>query len=350
MPWASSASISAIGHAAEPEPADGERGAVGDVGDRLAGAGDDLVHVRPSRACVGAGRRPASGSGVVRSTKVLPSSATARVQYRRSRSSADHGGAVPGPRPVAQRPDCAQGGIRRAGWNRAGTAPMAPTPRRPRALLEPEDTLEDTHGVRDVLDTGWSPPERPWAVDDWGTTEVEESAGESLDGRLAREVPDGVDRGRRRARRQLRHRRRAHRRRGGRPARRAAGRRPTTAAPPTPTTSSTPATPGSTGPRRRRRKPPCTSSANRTDRRAAGRFGGAPGGAGSGHGDRDDQPGHRRDAEDLRAAVRRGAGGEDRPRRRGVGELPADHARAAGRLAAGRGATCSTTTPTTSPS
>ena len=60
-------------------------------------------------------------------------------------------------------------------------------------LLEAEDTLEDTRGVRDVLDTGFSPPERPWAVDDWGTTEAEESAGESLDGRLARELPDGDD-------------------------------------------------------------------------------------------------------------------------------------------------------------
>jgi hypothetical protein len=60
-------------------------------------------------------------------------------------------------------------------------------------LLEAEDTLEDPRGVRDVLDTGWSPPERPWAVDDWGTTESEESAGESLDGRLARELPDGDD-------------------------------------------------------------------------------------------------------------------------------------------------------------
>jgi hypothetical protein len=58
-------------------------------------------------------------------------------------------------------------------------------------LLEPEDTLVDTPGVRDILDTGWSPPERPWAVDDWGTTEAEESAGESLSGRLARELPDG---------------------------------------------------------------------------------------------------------------------------------------------------------------
>jgi len=58
-------------------------------------------------------------------------------------------------------------------------------------VLEPEDTLDGVSGVRDVLDTGWSPAERPWAVDDWGTTEAEELAGESLDGRLARELPDG---------------------------------------------------------------------------------------------------------------------------------------------------------------
>jgi hypothetical protein len=63
-------------------------------------------------------------------------------------------------------------------------------------LLEAEDTLEDPRGVRDVLDTGFSPPERPWVVEDWGTTGAEESAGESLDGRLARELPDGdVDEG-----------------------------------------------------------------------------------------------------------------------------------------------------------
>ena len=60
-------------------------------------------------------------------------------------------------------------------------------------VLEPEDTLDGTPGVRDVLDTGWSPPERPWAVEDWGTTEAEEEAGESLDGRLARELPDTPD-------------------------------------------------------------------------------------------------------------------------------------------------------------
>jgi hypothetical protein len=56
-------------------------------------------------------------------------------------------------------------------------------------VLDAQDTLEDLGGVKDPLDTGWSPAERPWAVEDWGTTEREESAGESLAGRLAREVP-----------------------------------------------------------------------------------------------------------------------------------------------------------------
>ncbi|GAB3202625.1 DUF5709 domain-containing protein [Geodermatophilus arenarius] len=56
-------------------------------------------------------------------------------------------------------------------------------------LLEAEDTLEDPRRPRD-LDTGWSPPERPWGVADWGTTEREEATGESLAGRLARELPD----------------------------------------------------------------------------------------------------------------------------------------------------------------
>jgi len=60
-------------------------------------------------------------------------------------------------------------------------------------VLEPQDTLEQFDGVDDVLDTGWSPAERPWAVADWGTTEREELAGESLSGRLSREMPDRQD-------------------------------------------------------------------------------------------------------------------------------------------------------------
>jgi hypothetical protein len=59
-------------------------------------------------------------------------------------------------------------------------------------VLEPQDTL-DYGGVDDVLDAGWSPAERPWAVTDWGTTDRDEATGESLAGRLSREVPDPVD-------------------------------------------------------------------------------------------------------------------------------------------------------------
>jgi hypothetical protein len=56
--------------------------------------------------------------------------------------------------------------------------------------LEPEETLDD-RGVVDVLDEGYSPPDRPWTGTGWGTTPREEAEGENLDGRLARELPDG---------------------------------------------------------------------------------------------------------------------------------------------------------------
>jgi Family of unknown function (DUF5709) len=59
-------------------------------------------------------------------------------------------------------------------------------------LLEPEDSLED-RGVSDVLDEGWSPPERPLASTGWGTTAREEAGDEPLDARLAREVPEGEE-------------------------------------------------------------------------------------------------------------------------------------------------------------
>jgi hypothetical protein len=58
--------------------------------------------------------------------------------------------------------------------------------------LDAEDTL-DVGGPADPLDEGYSPAERPWAVNDWGTTAREEAEGESLDSRLAREVPDVTD-------------------------------------------------------------------------------------------------------------------------------------------------------------
>jgi hypothetical protein len=62
-------------------------------------------------------------------------------------------------------------------------------------VLDASDTLEDLGGVADALDTGWSPADRPWAVEGWGTTEWEEATGESLDGRLARELPQVEDDG-----------------------------------------------------------------------------------------------------------------------------------------------------------
>ncbi|MFD4524013.1 DUF5709 domain-containing protein [Streptomyces sp. NPDC058470] len=56
-------------------------------------------------------------------------------------------------------------------------------------LLDAEDTL-DADGVGDPLDRGWSPPERPWAVEHSGVTAAERHQGETLDQRLAEEVPD----------------------------------------------------------------------------------------------------------------------------------------------------------------
>jgi hypothetical protein len=55
--------------------------------------------------------------------------------------------------------------------------------------LEPDDVLADVSDD-DVLARGYVPEDRPWAVNDWGTTDLEEEEGESLDGRLARETPD----------------------------------------------------------------------------------------------------------------------------------------------------------------
>lgn len=54
--------------------------------------------------------------------------------------------------------------------------------------LESEDTLEN-RGV-EPLDEGYSPPEKPLEVDEWGTTAAEQRIGEALDRRLARETPE----------------------------------------------------------------------------------------------------------------------------------------------------------------
>ncbi|MGW2638468.1 DUF5709 domain-containing protein [Streptomyces sp. NPDC001348] len=56
-------------------------------------------------------------------------------------------------------------------------------------LLDAEDTLVDD-GVDDPLDRGWSPPERPWAVEHAGVTAAERRQGETLEERLAEELPD----------------------------------------------------------------------------------------------------------------------------------------------------------------
>ena len=59
-------------------------------------------------------------------------------------------------------------------------------------LLDAEDTLEND-GVADPLDRGYSPPERPWAVEHYGVTAAERHEGETLDQRLAEELPDLAD-------------------------------------------------------------------------------------------------------------------------------------------------------------
>ncbi|MEU2392698.1 DUF5709 domain-containing protein [Streptomyces sp. NPDC007369] len=52
-----------------------------------------------------------------------------------------------------------------------------------------ENTLAEP-GLDERLDTGESPPERPYAAANHGTTRREQRDGESLDARLAREVPE----------------------------------------------------------------------------------------------------------------------------------------------------------------
>ncbi|GGS69405.1 DUF5709 domain-containing protein [Streptomyces griseoviridis] len=56
-------------------------------------------------------------------------------------------------------------------------------------LLDASDTLDDRGGT-EALDEGYSPPERPWGVEHTGVTAAERWRGESLDERLAEEVPD----------------------------------------------------------------------------------------------------------------------------------------------------------------
>ncbi|MGW1807344.1 DUF5709 domain-containing protein [Streptomyces sp. NPDC002078] len=55
--------------------------------------------------------------------------------------------------------------------------------------LDLQDAV-DERTYDDVLDEGYSPPERPLAVTKQGTTAAEQHAGETLDERLAQETPD----------------------------------------------------------------------------------------------------------------------------------------------------------------
>jgi hypothetical protein len=55
--------------------------------------------------------------------------------------------------------------------------------------LQPEDTLDDPD-LEDVLDRGYSPPDRPPKGYDDYPTEAERRQGESLDEKLAEEEPD----------------------------------------------------------------------------------------------------------------------------------------------------------------
>lgn len=55
--------------------------------------------------------------------------------------------------------------------------------------LQPDDTLID-RGVPDVLDEGYTAPEKWSAAEGFGNTPAEQAEGESLDRRLAQEEPE----------------------------------------------------------------------------------------------------------------------------------------------------------------
>ncbi|MFE7270880.1 DUF5709 domain-containing protein [Streptomyces sp. NPDC057623] len=75
------------------------------------------------------------------------------------------------------------------GWGDDVYQPDASDQREDTGLLDAEDTLEND-GVDDPLDRGWSPPDRPLAVEHSGVTAAERHQGETLDQRLAEEQPD----------------------------------------------------------------------------------------------------------------------------------------------------------------
>jgi hypothetical protein len=66
--------------------------------------------------------------------------------------------------------------------------PQGTDDREDEGVLDPEDTLSDRGS--DPYEEGWSPPERPLAVEHQGTTGREQHEGESLEQRLAGERTD----------------------------------------------------------------------------------------------------------------------------------------------------------------
>jgi hypothetical protein len=58
--------------------------------------------------------------------------------------------------------------------------------------LETGESLVGPPGDNDALDAGYSPPDRPYALDDDELTVTGQRDGETLDERLAREVPEEV--------------------------------------------------------------------------------------------------------------------------------------------------------------
>ena len=55
--------------------------------------------------------------------------------------------------------------------------------------LQPEDTLID-RGIDDVLDEGYSPPDKPRGAYAYGTTASEQHGHETIDQRILQEEPD----------------------------------------------------------------------------------------------------------------------------------------------------------------
>lgn len=53
-----------------------------------------------------------------------------------------------------------------------------------------DSVVDDDRGIADPLDEGWNPPEKWSAAQGYGNTPLEEELGETLDQRLAQEIPE----------------------------------------------------------------------------------------------------------------------------------------------------------------